>query len=73
MSQVYLAKFLKKRRLEIKETAQNIAGLSGISEEYLSRIENGHRTNVGFDTLQKLAKSLRFSIKFECEQEVRVS
>lgn len=53
---------LRKRRNQIEMTQSDLAEKSGITKEYISKIENGHATNVGTDILENLAKVLGLSL-----------
>lgn len=49
-------------RLSLKLNQQKLAEMSGLSTEYIGKIERGEATNIGIETLEKIAKALK--IKF---------
>ena len=55
---IALQKMREKRRL----TQAELASMSGVTQQAISKIENGERKNPGVLTLNKLAESLKCSI-----------
>ncbi len=53
---------LQKMREKRKLTQAELAAMSGITQQAISKIENGERKNPGALTLYKLAESLKCSI-----------
>ncbi len=53
-----LGKRIKNKRTEAKLKQEQLAQLSGISTEYLSKIERGKVKNVGIEKLYKIAHAL---------------
>lgn len=52
-----IGKLIKERRKQLHITQDTLAELSGLSVNYLSKLENGSRQNISVDTLLKLAQA----------------
>lgn len=53
---------LQRMREKRKLTQAELAALSGVTQQAISKIENGDRTNPGVMTMEKLAQALKCSI-----------
>lgn len=62
---VKIGNFIKKHRLKLQFTLDILANKTGLSQGFLSRIENGEYDNMGLslDTIIKLANGLEISTK----------
>ena len=60
---------LQKMREKRKLTQAELAALSGVTQQAISKIENGDRTNPGVMTMEKLAVALKCSIYDLIEEE----
>lgn len=54
----WFADFIKKKRKEKHLTTSKLAELSGLSQSYISNLENGNRKTPKIETINKLAKGL---------------
>lgn len=56
---------VKQRRLKLNiMTQEQLAFVSGLSQEAISQIESGKYDNLKRDTMEKLAKALKVSFNF---------
>lgn len=55
---------VQRRREALGWSIQEVSRRSGVSASYISRLESGERTNVGLETVQKLARALNTSISY---------
>lgn len=53
--------FLKQQRKEKKMTTSELAELSGLSQSYISNVENGRRSKPKAETIKKFSKGLGLS------------
>ncbi|MEK4678629.1 helix-turn-helix transcriptional regulator [Bacillus sp. FSL W7-1294] len=54
----WFADFIKNKRKEKQLTTSQLAELSGLSQSYISNLENGNRKTPKIETINKLAKGL---------------
>lgn len=58
MDKKQFGEFLSQKRKERSLTTSELAELSGLSQSYISNVENGRRTKPKPETIEKLAKAL---------------
>ena len=70
--EIQVARRIRRLRLDKKLTLQRLASLSGMSDGYLSRVEN-HKAAIPLANLDRLARALNVSITvfFETDDAVR--
>ncbi len=57
-------KRLKIRRIEVNKKQKEVAKDVGISQQYLSNLENGVTKNPSLDIMKKLSKSLNTTVQY---------
>lgn len=57
-----IGKRIRAVRTEKEMRREDLAAKSGVSYEYISGIERGKHTNVGLETLERLAKALGVAV-----------
>ena len=60
---------MKDRRIQIGMTIKDLSIETGISEGYISHLENGNRNNPSFNTILKLCTALGMSINLKEENQ----
>ncbi|HEY7060596.1 MAG TPA: helix-turn-helix transcriptional regulator [Chloroflexota bacterium] len=69
----YFGQAVRRRRLELRLSQEDLALLAGLHRTYISDVERGAR-NVSLENIAKLARSLQLSLpdlftNYICEQE----
>jgi transcriptional regulator with XRE-family HTH domain len=62
----HLGRKIKKRRIEMGWTQDQLAKASGYSRVHISRLENSRITNPGIETLQKISYCLGIKLDSLC-------
>lgn len=57
-----IGEYVKKRRTKLGWTMAKLSDESELSVGHISDIENGHRVNLGMETMTKLAKGLGVNV-----------
>ncbi len=60
-ARITLARFLKKRRKQLKLSQEKLAELSGLHRNYIGSVERGE-VNIAVDNIEKIAKALEIKI-----------
>lgn len=58
---INIGEYIRKKRMERGLSARELARRSGVSQPYLSQLENGKNENPSIEILKKLAKALNIS------------
>lgn len=58
-----IGKNIRKRRKELQVTQTQLAALTGLTNDYISKLEVGKRDNPSLEVTQKIAKALFISVE----------